>query len=151
VVRDDWTDALAALLAEGARFIVVGAHAMAVHGVPRATQDLDIWIETTPENATRVWNALVRFGAPLEDLEITPDDFLRPDTVIQIGLAPNRIDVLTRITGVADFDRAWTDRVEHDVAGHMIPFLGRAELVTNKRATGRLKDMADIEALGESP
>ncbi len=80
-----------------------------------------------------------------------PDDFLRPDTVIQIGLAPNRIDVLTRITGVADFDRAWADRVEHDVAGRKIPFLGRAALVSNIRATGRLRDMADIEALGESP
>jgi len=150
-MTEDWADALASLLAEGARFIVVGAHAMAVHGVPRATQDLDIWIETTRENAIRVWNALVRFGAPLEDLGITPDDFLRPGTVIQIGLAPNRIDILTEITGVDDFAAAWATRAEHDIGGRKIPFLGRAEMVINKRATGRLKDLADIEALGESP
>lgn len=150
-VTEDWIDALAALLVEGVRFIVVGAHAMAVHGVPRATQDLDIWIETTHENAIRIWNALIRFGAPLEDLGITPDDFVQPNTVIQIGLAPNRIDILTEITGVVDFERAWADRVEHDVGDRKIPFLGRTELVINKRATGRLKDLADIEALGETP
>ena len=150
-MTEDWTEALVALLAEGARFIVVGAHAMAVHGVPRATQDLDVWIEATEVNAIRVWNALVRFGAPLDDLGITPADFLRLGTVIQIGLAPNRIDVLTGISGIEDFTAAWEDRVEHDVGGRTIPFLGRAALVTNKRATGRLKDLADIEALGETP
>lgn len=85
-MTDEWSDALAALLAAGARFIVVGAHAMAVHGVTRATQDLDIWVDATEENAARVWEALALFGAPLRDLGITTDDFARPDTVIQIGL-----------------------------------------------------------------
>lgn len=148
-MTEDWSDALGALLSAGARFIVVGAHAMAVHGVPRATQDLDVWIEATEDNAARVWEALVRFGAPLQDLGITSADFLKPGTVIQLGLPPNRIDILTEISGVHEFATAWESRVEHVVSGRRIPFLGRSALVTNKRATGRLKDLADIEALGE--
>jgi hypothetical protein len=148
-VTDDWADLLVALLDSGARFIVVGAHALAVHGVPRATQDLDVWVEPTLENAERVWEALIRFGAPLDDMDVSRDDFVRPNTVIQIGLPPNRVDVLTGITGVVDFNVAWTVRTEHEVGGRAIPFLGRATLVTNKRATGRLKDLADVEALGE--
>jgi hypothetical protein len=150
-MTEDWSDALVALLAEGVRFLVVGAHAMAVHGVPRATQDLDVWVEATEENAARVRNALIRFGAPLDDLGITAADFLRPATVIQLGLAPNRIDILTGISGIEDFPAAWKDRVEHEVGGRPIPFLGRGALITNKRATGRLRDLADIEALGETP
>ena len=150
-MTDDWADALVALVAAGARFMVVGAHALAVHGVPRATQDLDVWIEPTKENADRVWNALARFGAPLEALRLTPADFQRPGTVIQIGLPPNRIDVLTEITGVSDFAAAWEDRVEREANGTMIPFLGRETLLRNKRAAGRLKDLADVEALGEEP
>jgi hypothetical protein len=150
-MTEDWTDALSALLASGVRFLVVGAHAMAVHGVPRATQDLDIWVEATDENAVRVWKALVQFGAPLEDLRMTPADFVRPGTVVQVGVPPNRIDILTEISGVEDFGRAWEDRVEYEIAGRSIPFLGRATMVKNKRSSGRLKDLADIEALGETP
>lgn len=150
-MTEDWSDAIAALLAAGARFIVVGAHAMAVHGVPRATQDLDIWVEATEENAARVWEALAQFGAPLRDLGITVADFMRPGIVIQLGLPPNRIDVLTEISGTPDFAAAWRERTEHDVAGRAVPFLGRATLIANKRASGRLKDLADIEALGEKP
>ncbi len=148
-MTDDWTDVLLALLEAGARFLVVGAHALAVHGIPRATQDLDVWVEPTPENADRVWQALIRFGAPLEDLQIDRDDFVRPETVVQIGLPPNRIDLLTGITGVANFSGAWEARTESEVGGQTIPFLGRETLLANKRATGRLKDLADIEALGE--
>lgn len=148
-MTDDWTDVLRALLARGARFLVVGAHALAVHGVPRATQDLDVWIDSSEENADRVWRALVEFGVPLEALEVTPDDFRRPDTVIQLGVAPNRIDLLTGITGIEDFETAWRDRVEREVEGMSVPFLGRATLAANKRATGRLQDRADLEALGE--
>ena len=148
-MTEDWADVLVALLGARARFLVVGAHALAVHGVPRATQDLDVWIEPTDENAARVWAALVRFGAPLDDLDVTREDLVRPETVIQIGLPPNRIDVLTGISGVARFIDAWEDRVEKEVAGRTVPFLGRSTLILNKRAAGRLKDLADIEALGE--
>lgn len=145
----DWADVLVALMEAGARFLVVGAHALAVQGVPRATQDLDVWVDPTPENAERVWQALTRFGAPLEDMRVDRADFVRPDTVVQIGLPPNRIDLLTAITGVASFGSAWRERVETDIDGHLIPFLGRETLIANKRAIGRLKDLADVEALGE--
>ena len=148
-MTEDWADVLVALLEAGARFLVVGAHALAVQGVARATQDLDVWVEPTAENAGRVWRALTRFGAPLEELGVNRDDFVRPETVVQIGLPPNRIDVLTGITGVDDFESAWVARTESEVAGKMIPFLGRETLIANKRATGRLKDLADVEALGE--
>ena len=145
----DWADVLVALRDSGARFLVVGAHALAVQGVPRAAQDLDVWVDPTPENADRVWEALTRFGAPLEDMEVDRDDFVRPDTVVQIGLPPNRIDLLTAMTGVPSFDTAWATRIEIEIDDHVIPFLGRDALIANKRATGRLKDLADIEALGE--
>lgn len=147
-MNEDFRDLLAALLEAGARFLVVGAHAMAVHGVPRATGDLDVWIETDSDNTNRVWAALLRFGAPMTDVGVTREDLERPDQVIQIGLPPRRIDILTSITGV-EFENAWADRVTHDVAGLAVPFLGRAALVRNKRATGRAKDRADLEALGE--
>ena len=150
-MKGDWSDVLTEFLSAGVRFMVVGAHALAVHGVPRATQDLDVWIEATPENAAKVWTALASFGAPLEELGITTDDFRRPDTVVQVGLSPHRIDVLTGISGVPDFQEAWEDRVERDLAGRPVPFLGRAALLANKRAVGRLKDLADVEALGEQP
>ena len=90
-MTDDWADVLRALLSAGARFIVVGAHALAVHGVPRATQDLDVWVDPTLDNAAKVWSALAVFGAPLADLGITVEDFARPEVVIQVGLPPNRI------------------------------------------------------------
>jgi hypothetical protein len=148
-VNQDFRDLLAALLEAQVRFLVVGAHAMAVHGVPRATGDLDVWIAPGAENAERSWSAVVRFGAPLSAMGITQGDFERPDRVVQIGLPPRRIDILTSISGVA-FDEAWPDRVTHEVAGLDVPFLGRKALVRNKRASGRAKDLADLEALGES-
>lgn len=147
-MNEDFRDLLAALLEAGVRFLVVGAHAMAVHGVPRATGDLDVWIAADADNGERVWTALLRFGAPVAAMGVRREDLTRPDVVVQIGLPPRRIDLLTSITGVA-FDGAWADRVTHDVEGLAIPFLGRAALVRNKRATGRAKDLADLEALGE--
>lgn len=149
-MTDDWADALAALVAADARFLVVGAHALAVHGVPRATQDLDVWVDPSPENAARVWRGLAAFGAPLGDLGIRIEDLSAPGTVIQIGLPPRRLDVLTAISGVDSFAAAWNDRIEHHVGPHRIPFIGRSAFIANKRASGRLKDLADIEALGET-
>jgi hypothetical protein len=149
-VNEDFCDLLAALLADEARFLVVGAHAMAVHGVPRATGDLDVWIAADPVNADRVWSALLRFGAPVAAVGVSREDLTRPDLVVQIGLPPRRIDILTSISGVG-FDEAWTARVTHEVGGIRVPFLGRADLVRNKRASGRTKDQADLEALGEPP
>lgn len=148
-MNQDFRDLLAALLGAEARFLVVGAHAMAVHGVPRATGDLDVWIASDPANAERVWSALVQFGAPVAAMGVSRDDLTHPGQVVQIGLPPRRIDILTSISGVA-FDEAWPGRVTHEVDGLRVPFLGRAALVRNKRASGRTKDQADLEALGEA-
>lgn len=145
----DFRDLLAAFLEAGVRFIVVGAHAMAVHGVPRATGDLGVWIAPDPGNADRAFAALVAFGAPLAAMGVTRADLGRPDQVVQIGLPPRRIDVLTSISGVG-FEEAWPERATHETEGLAVPFLGRAALVRNKRASGRAKDLADLEALGEA-
>lgn len=148
-MNKDFQQLLEALLQAHVRFLVVGAHALAVHGVPRATGDLDIWVDRSPQNADRVWSALAQFGAPVAELAIQRDDLTLPDTVIQIGIPPRRIDLLTGISGV-EFDAAWADRFVQEIEGLAVPFLGRRELIENKRVTGRLKDLADLEALGES-
>lgn len=150
-MTDDWFDLLVAVLDSGVRFLVVGAHAMAIHGVPRGTQDLDVWIDPDAANTDRVWKALATFGPPLESLGLTTADLRRPNTVVQLGLPPNRIDVLTSLSGIDQFATAWASRAEHPVRGRQIPFLGRDALLRNKRASGRRKDLADIEALGEDP
>jgi hypothetical protein len=142
----DFVEMLAALSDAGAEYLIVGAHALAAHGLPRATGDLDLWVNPTPENAERVWHALVQFGAPLDQL--TLEDLSREEVVFQIGVVPNRIDILTSITGVA-FDQAWDNRTMVEIQGMSVPVLGRAELVRNKRAVGRTRDIADIEELGE--
>ncbi|WP_396224675.1 hypothetical protein [Gemmatimonas sp.] len=144
---EDFRDLLAEFGRADVRFLVVGAHALAAHGVPRATVDLDVWIDPSPENAARVWAALAAFGAPLEALAITPADLTRPDTVAQFGLPPWRIDILTGISGVT-FDEAWPARIEAYFDDVLVPFIGQAAFIRNKRASGRLKDLADIEALG---
>ena len=140
----DFAEMLSALFVARAEFLVVGAHALAAHGYPRATGDLDIWVRPTRENGERVLAALRVFGAPLFDL--TLDDLSRPGIVFQIGLPPARIDILTGISGV-EFDGAWTGRMVANVAGQELPFIGREDLIRNKRAAGRAKDLADVEAL----
>ena len=145
----DFRDLLAALVAAEARFLVVGAHALAVHGVPRATGDLDVWIDRDPANVRRVWQALAAFGAPMATLGATPADLEAPDMVLQLGLPPYRVDLLTGVSGVA-FAEAWARHVTAPFEDVTVPFLSRADLVRNKRATGRMRDLADLEALGES-
>lgn len=105
-LNEDFVDVLRALCAEQVEFLVVGAHALAVHGVVRATGDLDLWVKPTVENAARVVRALLRFGAPLAHHHVDEADFARPGTVYQLGLPPRRIDVLTQPTGI-DFEHAW--------------------------------------------
>lgn len=150
-MNDDWFDILRALTDVGASFLVVGAHAMAVHGFPRGTQDLDVWVEPSPGNADRVWQALAAFGAPLTSLGITRQDFDHPGPIIQVGVPPYRIGLLTSISGIPDFKTAWNERSVHVVRGLPVAFLGRSTLVRNKRASGRRKDLSDLEALGELP
>ena len=113
-MNEDFLDVLKSLLDADVRFLVVGAHAMAVHGVPRATGDLDVWVNPESQNADRVWDALLAFGAPLQEIGISRDDLETPDMVVQLGLPPRRIDILTSIDGVA-FDQAWKNRVQHSV------------------------------------
>ncbi len=142
----DFAEMLSALSAAGAEFLVVGAYALAAHGTPRATGDLDIWVNPTVPNAQRVLEALTAFGAPLTDLTI--QDLTSSDTVFQIGVVPCRIDILSGISGVA-FDDAWTRRVVVQIEGIDVPVIGRDDFVSNKRASGRPKDRLDLELLGE--
>ncbi len=142
----DFAEMLSALSEAGTEFLIVGAHALAAHGVPRATGDLDIWVRPTAENATRVLTALAVFGAPLADL--TLDDLTKPDTVFQIGVVPCRIDILTGISGV-QFSNAWVRRLVIDVEGIHVAVIGRDDFKANKRASGRPKDLLDLELLGD--
>jgi hypothetical protein len=135
---------LSALSDAGADYLVVGAHALAAHGVVRATGDLDIWVDAGPDNAARVWSALQSFGAPLDQLRI--EDLVVPDVVFQIGLSPNRIDILTSISGVT-FEHARVNSIRVSIFGLSVPVIGRDDLIQNKRAVGRLRDLADIAEL----
>lgn len=125
---------------------MVGAHALAVHGVPRATGDLDIWIRPDPENAKKVWTALLDFGAPVEAMRLSLDDLTRLGIVFQMGLPPRRIDLLTEIDGVS-FEQAWPSRVLEKIGDLEVPFLGREALLQNKKASARPKDLADVDLL----
>ncbi len=143
----DFRDLLGALCDAEARFLVVGAYAVSYHAEPRATGDLDVWVEATTENAARVHAALRAFGAPLE--ELSEQDLASPDLVFQIGLPPRRIDIMTGVTGLT-FAEAWAGRVEASYAGVRFPLLGRDALLRNKRALGRPKDLLDVELLTRS-
>jgi hypothetical protein len=143
----DFVEMLSALSAEKADFLLVGAHALSVYGIPRSTGDMDLWVRPTAENAARVWRALEAFGVPLA--ELTAHDFARPDTVVQLGVPPNRIDLLTALSGL-DFDGAWGRRLSVRVEGLDVAVLSREDFIANKRAVGRRKDLSDIALLGEA-
>jgi hypothetical protein len=129
-------------------FVIVGAHALAFHGHPRYTADLDILFRRSAENAARLQRAIQQFG--FGSVGLAADDFLQPEQVVQLGHPPNRIDLLSSISG-AEFDEVWSSRVEGRLDDVPVHFISRAALVKNKRATGRLQDLADLEALGEEP
>lgn len=135
---------LVALNDAEAEYLVVGAYAMAAHGCPRSTGDIDFWVRATPENAQRVWNALSSFGAPM--FQISVDELSTPDVVFQIGVAPQRIDVMTSISGV-EFEDAWPHRLIADLDGIRAGVIGRDQLLINKLASGRPKDTLDVEIL----
>ncbi len=145
-LNQDFLDMFRALNDAEVEYLVVGAHAMAVHGVPRATGDIDIWVSPTRENAGRILHALNAFGAPVAAHGISLDDLQLPDMVYQIGLPPRRIDLMTGISGVS-FAEAWPSRVEVEIESLSIPFIGRRELIQNKRVSGRPKDLVDLEIL----
>jgi hypothetical protein len=131
-MNPDFVDLLRAFADADVRFVIVGAYALAVHGRPRATGDLDVWIDATPENAPRVMKALAAFGAPVA--EITEADFTHPGVVYQIGVPPGRIDILTELTGLA-FEQAWSNRIRRPFGELEVDFIDRASFLRNKRAT----------------
>lgn len=143
-MNHDFVEMLSALSGEDADFLIVGAHALAAHGLPRATRDLDIWTSPFGDNPARVYRALARFGAPLD--QVTVDDLTTPGTVFQIGVPPIRIDVMTSVDGVA-FGDAWPARVLLQIAGLTVPVLSRHHLIQNKRAAGRPQDLVDLANL----
>ena len=141
-MNPDFVEMLYELSAAGAEFLVVGAHALAAHGYPRATGKLDIWVRADATNAPRVLEALKRFGAPLFDL--TLEDLSKPGTVFQIGTAPARIDILTGVSGIS-FEEAWPRRTTVNVGPLKVDVIGREDLIRNKRATGRPQDLLDAD------
>ena len=142
----DFDDLLAALNEEKADFVIVGAHAMAIHGHVRATGDLDVHVRPSAQNAQHVMDALIRFGAPVTAHRITKSDFEIPGMVYQIGLPPNRIDLLTKLSGV-DFDECLEGAVSAKLGTQEVRFIGLRSQIKNKRASGRKKDLADVEVL----
>jgi hypothetical protein len=144
-VQQDFRDLLALFNAHNVDYIIVGAHALAYHGAPRYTGDMDLLVRPDPENAQRILQALNEFG--FGSLGLVAEDFATPGKVIQLGVAPVRVDIVTSITGVT-----WEDAAAGQVQGKYgnvpVRFIGRKEFILNKQALGRKKDQADLEALG---
>jgi hypothetical protein len=144
MLNEDYREILQCFVDERVKFLLVGAYALAAHGYPRATMDIDIWVMPDPENAKAVLEALRKFGAPLKDL--IADDLLKNDTIFQIGVAPRRVDILTGLTGL-EFTEAFARSEEVILDGISIRIPSKGDLILNKRATGRTKDLADAESL----
>ena len=144
LTNKDFREFVELLNSNGVRFLIVGGHAVALHGSPRFTGDLDVWIATGPENATRVAKVLADFG--FASLKFSAKDFARPGYAIQLGRPPYRIDILTSIDAVA-FSRAYRRRRKVRAGALTIPFIALQDLLRNKRATGRAQDLADVEKL----
>lgn len=142
----DFRDLLVELCDAGAAFVVVGGHAVAFHGHPRATKDLGVLVRPDAANAARVYKALADFGAPLDSIEVEASDFATYDGVLQIGLPPRRIDILNRATGIT-FDEAVASGESFQLDGRAIPVIGLEALLKNKLAAGRDQDRADVKAL----
>jgi hypothetical protein len=143
-MNQDFVDLLRAFVDHEVRFLVVGAYALALHGRPRATGDLGVWVEATPDNAARVMAALAAFGAPMTG--IAQADFATPGVVYQVGVPPGRIDILTDLTGLT-FAEAWPGRLHCPFGDVEVDFIGREAFIRNKRATGRARDLGDIDGL----
>lgn len=137
---------LVALHDAGAEFLLVGGHAVAFHGHPRSTKDMDILIRPEPDNARRVYRSLAEFGVPLADFHVDARDFMAEGRGIQVGLPPFRIDILTSIDGLT-FEEAIDGHDVFELEGRKIPVIGRHALIRNKRASGRPQDLADVHAL----
>lgn len=144
----DLIDLLRAFNEKQVEYLIVGGYAVMKYTEPRFTKDLDVWIRNSSENASRVYDALAKFGAPLERDGIAPSDFAADDMTYQIGVAPVRVDILTRISGV-QFSEAWPNRVPGAFFGLPVQFISLSDLITNKRAAGRGSDLEQLEKLQE--
>ena len=144
MLNKDYKDILQCLNDDDVSFLLVGAYALAVHGYPRATMDIDIWVMPSPDNAQAVLSALHKFGAPLENLTI--DDLQKDDVIFQIGVAPRRIDIITGVSGLR-FEDALAHSTVVELEGINIRIPSLDDLIRNKRASGRTRDLADAEAL----
>jgi len=144
MLNEDYRDMLHALSDEKVRFLLVGAYAMAAHGYPRATMDIDIWVMPSPENADAILRALHRFGAPLHNL--TKEDLQKNGTIFQIGVAPRRIDIITAASGL-QFEGSYERSLSVNIEGIEVHIPSIDDLIRNKRAVGRTKDLADVEVL----
>lgn len=145
-LAEDFRDLLVELADANAEFVVLGGHAVAFHGHPRATKDLDVFVRATPANAHKVYAALANFGAPLAAFEVVEADFASYDGVLQIGLPPRRVDIINRADGIS-FDEAVAEGRTFPIEGRNIPIIGLAALLKNKRAAARDQDLADVSAL----
>jgi predicted nucleotidyltransferase len=144
MLNKDYKEMLQCLSEGNVRFLLVGAYALAAHGYPRATKDIDFFVWATPENATNLLKALSRFGAPLDD--VSESDFSSEGVIFQIGNSPRRIDIITQISGVT-FDQAYANRKSFTIEGLNVPVISLEDLIVNKRASGRAQDLADVEKL----
>jgi hypothetical protein len=144
MLNEDYKEMLQLLSGNNVKFLVVGAYAMGAYGYPRATGDLDIWIEASVENVKRVYKSLAEFGAPLA--EVSEQTFCEPGIIFQIGVAPRRIDIITKIDGV-DFEQAYPRRHQIQIDDLNVPFISKENLITNKLSTGREKDRLDADYL----
>ena len=140
MLNQDFQDILSAFSDAGVEYLLVGAYALSAHGLVRSTGDIDLWVHSTPDNASRVYSALVAFGAPTDKFSI--DDFTEPNAVVQLGVPPIRIDILTSVSGV-EFDDAWQAKSIVELGGVGVPVMSRAHLIANKKASGRPKDLID--------
>lgn len=142
----DFKDLFHLLEKERVEYLIVGAYALIYYATPRYTKDVDIWIRPVSENIKNLWTALEKFGAPL--IDITPDDFLNPNIIYQIGIEPNRIDILTSIPGL-EFDAAWKNKAVSNYAGEEIYILSLDDLIKSKETTDRPQDRMDLKILSE--
>ena len=143
-MNHDFKELLLTFNAHNVEYLIVGAHALAAYGHVRATKDMDVWVKPSRENAEQVLSALSDFGAPLRDLTI--DDLSQTGTILQIGIPPLRIDIITEIDGV-NFEDAWPARFQTSLGGVPVFVISREHLITNKKAAARLQDLADVEKL----
>ena len=143
----DLEELLSALNAHNVRYVVVGGYAIAVHAQPRATKDLDVFIDRRADNAKAVYAALASYGAPLAG--ITPQDFENPASILRLGVPPIAVDILQSIDGV-DFDSVWLASSEHTLNGFTARYISAEHLIQNKLASGRLQDLADVEAVRQA-